>query len=381
MNENPQHRLAQLSRLSKGKRWDKILRGMWTAGKYSLPSVALALSGCVPSPNVVSVSPDGRYVVVPMNQGGVTSHLGQPSRIVLFDTKTGKVEPLGETVKAGLYWVDAAAGVAVYAAIPAQGGGSPSAFVVQDGKTMTIKDAIFPTLSDDGRQVVYVGRPNTQEVYGRLMRRDLNTGKTHDLHIEGAMPDISPDGKRVLFVTKADDKWRAAVAAIDGSDVRRIAEIDSDAARNVFPRWIDNESFLFRTTSKQTGADSELFIADLMGNVERVTDNDVVDVFPQTAGRDRVLYLAKDVGAEGGRLAAEEMWISEKRDGKWTDRKLGIRAYSFRVMGDDILYLVPKGKNTCELFRAPLDDPKKSTNLSQLLREKVKDLPAAPQGG
>ena len=378
MTEDLHFRLTDRHLVTRDKRWDKILRSMWTPGRYVLPSVALALTGCIASPNVVSVSPDGRYIVVPMNQSGVTSHLGQPSRLVVIDTQTSKVEPLGDSVQGGVYWVDVAAGVTVRGVLPVGKDDAPAVIITQDGKTTTIRDAMFPTLSDDGQQLVYVGRPDTAQLYGRIMRYDVRTGKSHDLEIEGAMPDVSPDGNHVLCVTKADNKWHATVAAMDGSGLRRIAEIDSDAAKNVFPRWIDNDSFLFRTASGETGADSELFIANLMGRIERVTDNDMVDVFPQSAGRNRVLYLSmpKEAGIGNEQMSVAELWMSERRDGKWEDRKLGIRAYSFRVIGDEVLYLVPKSQHTCELLRASLGSPQKSTNVSDWIKANVKELPA-----
>ena len=376
--------LTGRERVSRGKRWEKILRGMWTPGKYAVPSAALALSGCITSPNVVSVSPDGRYIVAPMYEDGVAITVAQPSRLVLIDTKTREVRPLGEEA-AQVYWVDTAGGVVV----SMQANESLEVVVVDpEGKPKTIKDAMFPTLSNDGKQVVYVskpeGNPNSwaDQVHGRLMRFDLAAGKTHDLKIDGTMPDISPNGERVLFVAKLNGQWHAAVASVDGSDMRRIAEIDADAAGNVFPRWIDDQSFLFRTAAKDAGDDSELYVASLMGDLERVTDNEVDDVFPQTAGPNRILYLVyprkfnKALWTEDKDFMEGELWISEKRDGKWGDRTLGIKAHSFRVFGEEILYVAPnKEKSSYDLIRAPLDNPKQSIDTTKWIREKVKDLP------
>lgn len=47
--------------------------GLWQAGKYSLGPVMVALAGCTGRPNMMAVSRDGRYVVVPINERGVAA--------------------------------------------------------------------------------------------------------------------------------------------------------------------------------------------------------------------------------------------------------------------------------------------------------------------
>jgi len=356
--------------------WDKILRGMWRPSRYTLSSVALALTGCFNSPNVISVSPDGGTIVVPMNHEGVTARLDQPSKLIVIDTKTGKKHELAQA-PASVYWIAAAGDTVVYCGVKNNLNDPVLGILRKKADPVFVEKGMFPTVSDDGRYVIYCVESEKDSPLGGLMRFDTKTGETLALRVDGVMPDISPDGKRVLYVTQDGDDWYAGVMSIDGGGPKNVVAVDPQKAEYVFPRWVDDESFVYRTHSGIAGDDSELFITTLDGQRERITDNVVKDVFPQPIGRDRVVYLSHPNDqklSDGTNLSTAAVWISEKRDGRWHDRSLGFDAYSFRVVGDDILYLVPHG-NTCDLFRAPLNNPKQAVNLTEQIRAQFKDLP------
>ena len=373
MIENRRGRRAKRTRL------ERILQGMWQPGKYTLPTVALALAGCFPSTNSIGLSPDGRFLVLPMNSRGANVSISGKSHLVVYDLKTDTARAM-DPFDASPFWIDVGTDVIAYSYFVDGKSASPQVAVVSGKTTKVFDSALFPTVSNDGRYVVFAQNPDSKDkLTGSLIRYEVKTGKTHDLGIQAGIADISPDGKRLVCLTRTDKKWTLELADIDGKNRKALTGIDWNFDKDSFivPRWIDNQKFMYRTRSAATGPDHELFIRTLDGKVEQVTANDLEDLFPQMVGDDRVVYLSHAVGEQlpGEKPKSASVWMSQKKDGKWEPRSLGIKAYSFRIVGDDIIYLVPDGV-VCKLYRAPLSNPKKTTDLGQAISQKVEDLPS-----
>lgn len=359
---------------------DRLVTALRQISKYSLSGALLALTGCVPSPNLISVSPDGRYVVVPVNQAGTAVMLKDASSIIRIDLKTNDVQVIGPN-RNGAFWMNVSSDVIAYGLL----GDDTSVMIHAGNETpVAIKNAIFPTLSHDGKFVVYsVGSSDGTLTEGsKLMKHDVKTGKAIDLKLPGTAPEFSPDGKRLLFVTAdASGVTSVEIADSDGSNRKKISTIEADLPNIFKPRWVDSNTLLYRAKTKDTGNDAELFFATLDGKTEQVTANDVEDVTPIAAGKDRIVWRELAVGStpQNGDDVLP-LWVSEKKDGKWTSRELGIKAVAIAMVGDDLIYAGVVENEGVSLRRCKISKPEESTDMLALIKEKVKDLPASTGG-
>ena len=360
---------------------DRLVTALRQIGKYSLSGALIALTGCVPSPNLISVSADGRYLVVPVNQAGTAVMLKDASSIIRIDLKTNDVQVIGPN-RNGAFWMNVSSDVIAYGLL----GDQMSVMIHAGNETpVAIKDAIFPTLSSDGTSVVYSisgSNDGTLTVDSKLMKHDVKTGKTIDLKLPGTAPEFSPDGKRLLFVTTdASGATSVEIADSDGGNRKKISNIEADLPNIFKPRWIDNNTLLYRAKTKDTGDDAELFFATLDGKTEQVTANDVEDVTPIAAGKDRIVWRELAVGSTPQNGDDElPLWVSEKKDGKWSSRPLDIKAVAIAMVGDDLIYAGVLPNEGVSLRRCKISKPLESTDMLALIKEKVKDLPASTGG-
>lgn len=364
----------------KRTRVQRILRGLRTIGKYSTtPAVALML-GCVPTTNLISVSPDGRYVAVPVNeQTGVSVMLEQQSKFAVIDLQTGKARLIDHTTQSP-FWLSNAKDTVVCTTFASDEG---SILIMRGDKARTIDKAVLPSVSDDGRYVVYTAWANSNDdpAEGKLMLYDTQQEKTADLHTTGAFADISPDGKRILFAVQdkaeGDDAYELHVMDRDGKNVKRIANMKPKKGPLFAPRWAGNDAVVYRTVTQHTGADTELFLTDLKGDTQQLTANDLDDINAQMIDENRVAYLRLPEGIKSDEACPRgEVWVAERKDGKWTHRDLGIRKVAaFTVTRDRLVYVVAEeGGNQpiVNLFTAPLDDPSKATKLDDAITKAMK---------
>lgn len=346
-------------------RIDRLLRGMAWAGRYAAPPAVAMMLGCVPTMRMVSLSPDGRYAAIPYEQ----KVDGGKDRVVfaLVDLETGSGR-VTDVSADGAWWYSNTRDVIVSTKPDAD---PPSVRVVTKEGTKTITQGMLPALSPDGRHVVYTyAEENEPTAHGNLMRYDVKTGETTDLGVSGIFASFSPDGKRLLYASKPGDPedkgaWRLMAAGRDGGDEIKLGLIDPETAKLFCPAWVDNEHVVFRTRTEKSPKDGELFIADLKGKREQVTDNALEDINPQVVAPDRIVYAqafdAKSQDVDEHKPV--EVWLAEKKDGQWRHRGLGVKACFFAANDKWLVYAGESG----EFFRMPLDDPSKAQSLSEMI--------------
>lgn len=360
----------------KPTRLQRLLRGLSLAGKYGSPALVAAALGCTPQLRQVAVSDDGRYVVAPVAEDGTFLPIEQNNqqkslRMVLLDRKTGDVRAVAD-IKDLPLWATTAQGVTVFLTSRE---GKATIIVNAGGTTREIAEATMPSLSRDGKKMVYtkaVGDPFTT---GTLMVYDVEKDQSSELKsLRGVFAEISPDGQHILFAGHdgpgIDEGWILFVAPIDGSKQRTLAAIDPETRKLFSPRWVDNESVVYRTRTKDSPSDGELFITSLKGGTQQITSNDVEDVNPQVISVNLLVYA--QVPAESTKeisVTPGDLWVAEKKDGKWQHRSLGLRATSFAAAGDRLIYAAQPGG---QLMEASLAAPDKATDLTAVIVKGLK---------
>lgn len=377
-------RRMQRSRLS------RLLKSVQRIGKYSLASALVALAGCLPPDNLISVSPDGRYLAVFYNQKGVQVGHDDPGRLMIIDLQTKNVRAFDD-IENQPFWLDSVGDLIVYNAEHEE---APRVTILRDGQATHIDRAACPSFSDDGRYLVYSRTDDLNSQESKLSVRDLQDETTRDLDLPGLLAQISPDNKRLLFIAQdipaaqteagadADLGWGLYVAAIDGADRKLITKIDSQTTGPYLcPRWIDAETLIYRTRNEQSPDDGELFLAKLNGTVEQLTDNELEDAHALPISGDRIVYIRKDAGTDGV-YNNGEVFLANRVENKWEHKSLGVSAFALTVAGDQLFYVtVDRESETAELFQTSLNDPKASIDLDKLVREQVGNLPRSEKPG
>ena len=130
-------------------------------------------------------------------------------------------------------------------------------------------DYNYPSLSPDGKSVVYSGRvTGAFEIY----ELDLDSGETRQLtnSLGSALaPAVSPDGSLIVFTLRADDRQTLWVMDRDGSNARQV--LSASQAGGWDPVWSpDGSQLLF---AAQVGGAVQLFTVELDGSNLRQASN------------------------------------------------------------------------------------------------------------
>ena len=105
-------------------------------------------------------------------------------------------------------------------------------------------------------------------------------------------PAVSPDGRRVAFVSTRSGSHEVWVARADGSGAARLT--DFGGARVSGPRWSpDGRSVV---VSARLEGDADVFVVGPDGAARRLTDSDADDVAPTWSRDGESVYFASDRG-------------------------------------------------------------------------------------
>lgn len=375
-------------------RLEKILAGSMRLSKYPLPGVFIALAGCVPPPNFVAISPDGRYAVVPFNDDG-PALLGKTNGgLVMIDLQTMKSTLVANETDASS-WVSIANGTIARAV----GEGGPSATeVIYRGKRHTLPGLTFPTLAPDGRTLFATAAQRfdmndpVAEATGPIVAIDLATMARRELGVTGVTATVSPDGKTLSYIarqTDGDDGESWAICAIPtaGGEGKALAEFNPDIARFFQPKWLDDRTLVFRGYAEGSPEDTDLFMVNLEGEVKQLTaDNTISEAYPQPASGGRLVWLAvqgrvmdpeREVPLLG--LRGKLMIGRINESGALETEELGRTAVAFTVQGDRLLFVdVDDRLQRNDLWMIDLSRPGyRATNLSDDITREVDGLPEA----
>jgi len=310
----------------------RLVKGSFEIGKYVGYASVLAGLGCFHAPNYMSISENGRYVAVPVNRNGEfkSDEENRFADVLVIDTKASIIKiPMrfynGFNIEDSFYMTNSRNKIA-YMNKDSEGGieGS-SVFVLSIEGSLVIKNAGFPRLFDNGHKLAYTKILNKNKL--DIVLRDLKSGSEKSLGIEGIVSDFSSDAKHLayLFEKKIGEESEdyLGICDIDGRNKKSICQPDFFGG---LPQWIDNKRILFKM-------DSEVFVADNVGNLERITNNSFDEIYPQASG-ERIFF---------GIDEEDEMmpiYFAEEKNNEWKVEDTNIKTKDFfRVTGDNIIYI------------------------------------------
>lgn len=139
--------------------------------------------------------------------------------------------------------------------------------MLSDGQT----ESIFPTLSPDGTRVAFATEVGQNDL--DIVVADLESGQVEPLTDGPVMdnqPVWSPDGERIAFVSNRDGPFAIYVMNADGSDVRRIAEVNEQAF-SPLGGWSPDSTRLVYATELGSGERAIRIVDVSSGEVSEVT--------------------------------------------------------------------------------------------------------------
>jgi Tol biopolymer transport system component len=121
-------------------------------------------------------------------------------------------------------------------------------------KALFLPNASGPSLTPDGTRVVY-------EASGRLSV--IRVDKTRILEavpgLRGGQyqPDVSPDGRSLVFTSSTGPVWQLYRANLDGTEIQELTAADQVA---MYPRWSPDGRFIVFTRSSSDQSDPQVVV-------------------------------------------------------------------------------------------------------------------------
>jgi TolB protein len=218
---------------------------------------------------------------------------------------------------------------------------------------------LSPTWSPDGKELIYVGNPETTYGTGALWRRALSdTAEPRAVRIEEttwkARPAWSPDGKRVLYASYAGRQWHQLwiTPAAGAGDPIPLTFGDFD---NTGAHWsADGSRIAF--ISNRAGT-TQIWLQDTVGGAERMLDIRTRH-YRQATGQLRLRTLDSDgrpipariaiIAADGRAYAPDDAWIHA--DNGFDRRHSAFETHYFHTDGDARITL-PTGAAQVTVWR------------------------------
>jgi Tol biopolymer transport system component len=180
-----------------------------------------------------------------------------------------------------------------------------------------------PSLSPDGRDLVYAAQPGPAGLFHIYLRHLDGSGMPMDLSRESTGSDITPafapDGLTIAFASSREDSQGIFVMSRSGESVRRLSNGGFD------PSWTpDGREIVYSTESGRTPgspdarqAPSELWAVNVhTGARRRIATTDAVDPHVSPDGR-FVAFWALEVDASGTQFSSpnRDIWIQPMAGG------------------------------------------------------------------
>lgn len=163
--------------------------------------------------------------------------------------------------------------------------------------TETVRDSEYcPSLSPDGTLLAYEkGFYNSTD--SEIWIKNTQTGENMLLG-KGVTPSISPDGKKIVYAKVESRNTRNIwVMDIDGSNAQQLTVSKEEFAG--FPKWSPSgKKIVFQSNKKKGNFDIFVMNANGTGLVQ-LTSNESEDLTPFWSG-DGYIYISSDRGARAG---------------------------------------------------------------------------------
>ena len=80
------------------------------------------------------------------------------------------------------------------------------------------------------------------------------------------LPDWSPDGTQIAFMSDRDGDWDIFVMDADGSNLRRLT---NNSGNDLFPNWSpDGRKIVFESDRDGDWDNQDIYVMDLLGGCE-----------------------------------------------------------------------------------------------------------------
>ena len=148
-----------------------------------------------------------------------------------------------------------------------------------------------PQISPDGKKIVFV---SDRAGISGLWISDLDGSNLLALGVEGGSPRFSPDSKFIAFGSLIDGKDTISIVSVDGGQPRRFV---GDSADNMLPSWSADGHFIYFSSNRTGNLQLWKIGSDGGGDSVRLTTQGAFESFAAPDGES--IFYTKDRGIGG----------------------------------------------------------------------------------